>query len=47
MLICDDPWEKGMIQDVEVLIWVRFVPKLGRQRLESCRFPHGSSHLLI
>ena len=33
--ICDDnPWQKVMFQDVDVLIQVRDVPESGRQRLE-------------
>ena len=38
-IICDDPWEKGMLKDVNVLIQVRFVPELGRQRLLTRLFP--------
>ena len=38
-MICDDPWEKGIFQDVDVQVQVRFVPELGRRRLETCLFP--------
>ena len=31
--------EKGMFQDVDVQVQVRNVPKLERQRLETCLFP--------
>ena len=34
----DDPWEKVMFLDVDVLIQVRFVPELERQRLKTCLF---------
>ena len=31
-------WKKGMLQDNDVLIQVRNVPEVGRQRLEICHF---------
>ena len=36
---CDDSSEKNMFHDVEVKVQVRFVPELGRQRLEAYFFP--------
>ena len=33
--ICADRWEKSMYQDVDVLVQVRNVPELERQRLET------------